>query len=72
MLCKGIDHMIADSDHEEADIRIVLHVIDALRRGANKIIIRTVDTVVFIIYTTSYYLVKPRDLRGTLVVHIQM
>ena len=49
MLCNGSDHMMADSDHEEADTRIVLHVNDALQRGANKIIIRTVDTDVIII-----------------------
>ena len=48
VLCNGSDHMMADSDHKEADTRIVLHVIDALQRGANKIIIRTVDTDVVI------------------------
>ena len=49
VLCNGSDHVMADSDHEEADTRIVLHETDALRRGANKIIICTVDTDVVII-----------------------
>ena len=55
VLCNGRDHMMADSDHEEADTRIVLHVIDALRRGANKMIIHTVDTDVVIILIGQFY-----------------
>ena len=39
---------MADSDHEEADTRIVLHVNHALQRGTNKILIRTVDTDVIV------------------------
>ena len=57
VLCNGSDHMMADSDHEEADTRIVLHVIDALRRGANKIIIRTVDSDDVIILIGQFYIV---------------
>ena len=55
MLCNGSDHMMADSDHEEADTRILLHVNDALQRGANKIIIRTVDTDVIIILIGQFH-----------------
>jgi len=35
---------MANSDHEEADTRMVLHVIDAPERGAKKILICMVDT----------------------------
>ncbi len=41
--------MMDDSDHEEADTRIVLHVSDALQSGARKIVIRSVDTDVIVI-----------------------
>ena len=43
-MCNGSDNLMADSDHEEADTRVVLHVIDSLQEGATKILIRTVDT----------------------------
>ena len=32
-MCNGTDNLMADSDHEEADTRIVLHVIVLARRG---------------------------------------
>ena len=42
------DEMMEPSNHEEADTRIVVHVIDALP-NANSILFRTCDTDVFII-----------------------
>ena len=49
VLCNGSDHVMADSDNEVADTRIVLNVNHALQRGTNKILIRTVDTDVIVI-----------------------
>uniref|UniRef100_A0A1X7T7W9 Tesmin/TSO1-like CXC domain-containing protein n=1 Tax=Amphimedon queenslandica TaxID=400682 RepID=A0A1X7T7W9_AMPQE len=40
---------LAPSDHEEADTRIILHLSDAINKGFNKILIRTVDTDVFVL-----------------------
>ena len=42
-MCNGSDNLKADSEHEEAHTRIVLHVIDSLQEGATKILICTVD-----------------------------
>ncbi len=36
---------MADSDHEEVDTRIVLHMNDSLQGGASTILVRTVDTM---------------------------
>ena len=46
---------MANSDHEEADTRIVLHVHDSLERGSRKIMIRTVDTDVIVILIGHFY-----------------
>ena len=55
VLCNGSDHMMTDSDNEDVYTRILLHVTEALRRGANKIIIRTVDIDVVIILIGQFY-----------------
>lgn len=55
VICNRNDHVMADSDHEEADTRIVLHVKDSLQRGANKILIRTVDTDVVVILIGQFH-----------------
>ena len=54
-MCNGSDNLMADSDHEEADTRIVLHVIDSLQEGATKILIRTVDTDVIVILISQFH-----------------
>ena len=54
-MCNGSDNLMADSDHEEADTRIVLHVIDSLQEGATKILIRTVDTDVIVILIGQFH-----------------
>lgn len=51
---------MADSDHEEADTQIVLHVKDSLQRGANKILIHTVDTDVVVILIGQFHKVIDR------------
>ena len=54
-MCNGSDNLMADSDHEEADTSIVLHVIDSLQEGATKILIRTVDTDVIVILIGQFH-----------------
>jgi len=46
---------MANFDHEEADSRIVLYIIDALERGAKKILICMVDTDVIVILIGQFY-----------------
>lgn len=41
-------------NHEEADTRIVIHVQDAVQRGATNILVRTVDTDVVIILISCF------------------
>lgn len=42
-------------DHEEADSRICIHVQDAVRNGASKVLVRTVDTDVIVILVGIYF-----------------
>ena len=44
-----------NGNHEEADTRIVFHVYDSLERGANKIMVRTVDTDIVVILIDHFY-----------------
>ena len=46
---------MANCNHEEADTRIVIHVYDALERGAKKVMVRTVDTDVVVILIGQFY-----------------
>ena len=55
VLCIGSEEGMTNSDHEEADTRIVLHVQDALERGSTKIMICTVDTDVVVILISQFY-----------------
>ena len=38
-----------ECDHEEADTRICVHIMDALDNGAKKVYVRTVDTDVIVV-----------------------
>ena len=46
--------------HEEADTRIIVHYVDALKRGHRKIMIRTVDTDVVVLSIAAFAL-HPAD-----------
>jgi len=46
---------MANSDHEEADMRMVFHVIEALESSAKKILICMVDTDVIVILIGQFY-----------------
>ena len=49
VLCMHLQPGMVDSDHEEADTRICLHIENALQHGASKLCVRTVDTDVVVI-----------------------
>ena len=46
---------MSDCYHEEADTRIVVHVMHALENGANVIQVRTVDTYVVVILVGTFH-----------------
>ena len=55
VLPKATDHTAVD--HEEADTRLLLHLIDALNKGQKSCLVRTVDTdVVVILIEKLHYL----------------
>ena len=49
-------------NHEEADTRIVIHVLHALQSGCKSVVIRTVDTDVVVILVGKVW---PTDHRET-------
>ena len=49
MVSHGSEHALGQCKHEEADTRIVVHVRHALERGAESVLVRTVDTDVVVI-----------------------
>ena len=55
MISIGTQSTVADCNHEEADTHLVIHVYDALQRGAKKVMIRTVDTDVVVILVGQFY-----------------
>ena len=42
-------------NHEEADMRILVHVKDALDKGARSVLVRTVDTDVLVILIAKFH-----------------
>ncbi len=49
---------LSTCDHEEADTRICVHVQDALRSGARRVLVRTVDTDVIVVLAGIYFTLK--------------
>ena len=45
--------------HEEADIRLFLHVADAVKKGYRKLLVRTVDTDVIVVAIATLNRTKP-------------
>ena len=45
---------LSPPDHEEADTRLLLHVKDMERKGLSRVMIRTVDTDVFLLKISLY------------------
>ena len=48
--------------HEEADIRLFLHVSDAVKKGYRKLLLRTVDTDVVVVAMVALNRTKPDEL----------
>ena len=50
-------------DHEEADTRLVIHLIDALKKGLSTCLVRTVETnvIVILIGQLSYLITVNSD-----------
>ena len=55
-------HLVSPCNHKEADSRLRLHVLDASQKGFNKILIRTVHTVVFVFVISVYHQMSPAEL----------
>ena len=51
----GTEQAMGDCNHEEADTRMVVHVMDSLEKGFNDIMIRTVDTDVIVILIGEFH-----------------
>jgi len=51
----GTEQAMGDCNHEEADTRMVVHVMDSLEKGLNSIMIRTVDTDVIVILIGEFH-----------------
>lgn len=49
VITSGNDSSVGTCDHEEADTRIVVHLIDAAKHGHKNIVVKTVDTDVIVI-----------------------
>lgn len=47
--------MMSDCTHEEADSRIVVHIVHALQHGAKTVQVRTVDTYVLVILVGHFF-----------------
>ena len=46
---------MADCNHEEADTRVVVHILHALEQRIKTIVVRTVDTEVIVILTGVFF-----------------
>ena len=55
VLNKGSSHVMLPCDHEEADTRLVVHLVDALKNGCRTCLIRTVDTDVVVIIIGKFF-----------------
>ena len=46
---------MASCDHEEADTRLIVHIVDALTKGRNTCLVRTVDTDIVMILVGKFH-----------------
>ena len=54
--------MMVPCSHEEADIRLFMHVADAVKKGYRKLLVRTVDTDVVVVAIATLNRTKPDEL----------
>ena len=55
VLIKGTSRLMIPCDHEEADTRLLVHVIDSLNAGCSTCLVRTVDTDVVVILVGKFH-----------------
>lgn len=55
VISRGTSHVMSDCTHEEADSRIVVHIVHALQHGAKTVQVRTVDTDVLVILVGHFF-----------------
>ncbi len=55
VLTKGSNHDMLPCDHEEADTRLLVHLIDTLKSGCSSCVVRTVDTDVVVILIGKFH-----------------
>ena len=55
VISRGSAHSMPRCDHEEADIKIVIHLKDALDKGCSTCLVHTVDTDVVVILIGKYH-----------------
>ena len=46
---------MASCDHEEADTRLIVHIVDALTKGWNTCLVRSVDTDIVVILVGKFH-----------------
>ena len=64
----GIDEIMENSNHEEADTRMIVHLFHALKCGCKLVQIRTVDTDVIVILLGMFHLIKDNHLNADIYV----
>lgn len=55
VVSRGASQLMSNCTHEEADSRIVVHIVHALQHGSSKIQVRTVDTDVLVILVGHFF-----------------
>ncbi len=53
---------LAPCSQEEADTRLLLHVLDAVQKGSRKLMVRTVDTDVVVLGISKFHQISPDEL----------
>ena len=54
-IVRGAVRYMTQCDHEEADTRMLIHLLDALRNGCTNCLVRTVDTDVLVILLGKFH-----------------
>lgn len=61
VVTSGSSETMPNTDHEEADTRVCLHILDALKRGAKSVLVSTVDTDIVVILLGVFVDLKAQD-----------
>ena len=54
-------NILSPCNHEEADTRVILHALDAARKEACKILIRTIDTDIVILAIAYFFSIQAKE-----------